>query len=284
MLEKFSSSRRERRTGSRADRMASLSGIIRRNHVTRWLCSSGNESSRAFRPVMISMRMTPKAYTSTFVKGKMIYLHIPVQDNRTSRLTASRLSNSLPEPTEPARNPQPFPSYLPRAKYSTASSPCVLNPPRNIQSYHHSLVPVEWRHLHILPLEQMLPQTPLRHALVHQKPLTPVIAKPVQGDQMPVPHLCEDLNLGFELMQALVAKHGGLHSLDCNQRAVMKLPTVHYSEPTFPEHGPLVEVKTAHTTESMMTKTTIGTTITHGETFESNPRLSPSVSGSNPGG
>ncbi|GER57350.1 calcium-binding EF-hand family protein [Striga asiatica] len=59
---------------------------------------------------------------------------------------------------------------------------------------------------------------------------------------MPVPHLRENLNLSFEFMQTLIAKHRRLHPFDCDLRAIVKLPTVHNSETALSQHGFLVEV------------------------------------------
>ncbi|KAL0417992.1 UNVERIFIED_CONTAM: hypothetical protein Sradi_1212700 [Sesamum radiatum] len=61
------SSSAESRVVSTVALTAFLSLRRQRNHVTRWHFSSGKESSKAFLPVIISIRITPKAYTSTFV-------------------------------------------------------------------------------------------------------------------------------------------------------------------------------------------------------------------------
>ncbi|GER57351.1 inositol polyphosphate 5-phosphatase I [Striga asiatica] len=183
MLEKVSSSRMERRTGSRADRTAPLSGIIRRNHVTRWLRSSVKESSRAFRPVIISMRMTPKAYTSTFV----ILCRKQTEHTRVFRrkITERPSKPCLHRPEIRHFSSHIIPKqYIRRLQipvYEALLSQAVqiLDSSCNIQGYSNSLVPVERGTLHLLPVEQMLPQAPLSHVLVHQKPLTPVITKPV---------------------------------------------------------------------------------------------------------
>lgn len=75
MLWNISSSMADRRMGSTAFFNTFLSWRKGRNHATRLLLSSGREPSKDFLPVMISIKTTPKAYTSTFLVTLPVAVH-----------------------------------------------------------------------------------------------------------------------------------------------------------------------------------------------------------------
>ncbi|KAL9690645.1 hypothetical protein QQ045_011051 [Rhodiola kirilowii] len=127
----------------------SLSSCIRRNQVTKCMLSSGCLSSSAFLPVIISISITPKLKTSTFVvtrpvtvdiirlselrpkkmdevnnsvsNGKksiiLFYLHILGRDNRRCQQFLFQWSLFQLEPDVPAQSQQPWPSYHLQEEY-----------------------------------------------------------------------------------------------------------------------------------------------------------------------
>lgn len=74
----FQDSALSSRVGSKNFLNFSLSSIFFRKIVTRCVSSSGNESSSTFLPVIISISITPYAYTSTFVVTFPVAAYIPM--------------------------------------------------------------------------------------------------------------------------------------------------------------------------------------------------------------
>ncbi|GER32654.1 serine/threonine protein kinase [Striga asiatica] len=94
----------------------------------------------------------------------------------------------------------------------------------------------------LLPLEQMLAQSPLWHVFIHQKPLVAINTVPQERNQMPVPNFGEDSNFGLELVQSLCAHHPRLHSFHSNLSPILQFTLVNDPKSSSAQHIIFTEI------------------------------------------